>query len=362
MRLFQFLRIMRILFVFCLFFLYAWRNVIGDDREHVVTDKSPNSSNDARSAEIYFPHGFGNIPIASVEDYPRIHSTTPILDSGLSALWRPNLVGQPVEREWDFSNLINTDRSDFTDATTAVGKGVLYVENGYTYRHIKTSTFDFTRTSIPESLVRIGVTDALEFRLKWNGAIVLNYVDQQTGLRRTSDGGDDLLLSVKYEVWQQQNLLPMMTFVGGSTVPSGSGSITAGVVQPNAQLVFGWGIRRWLYLKVSSGVDFNRVSNPIQIVTTTPGETILVVEKDNVIEIHQSASLLFQVSKRLGGFAEWYALVDEKTSDTRPQNFLDTGLFMYLHPHLQADLKVGQQVGNSEIDHVFAGGGLSFRF
>ena len=285
-----------------LLFFYPWNCTLGDDSDQVFIEKTLDVSSKTSSAETYFPHGFGNIPIASVEDYPRVHSTKPILDRGFTALWRPNLVGQPVDREWDFSNLINTDRSDFTDATTAVGKGILYVENGYTFRHIKTTAFDFTRTSIPESLVRIGVTDALEFRLKWNGAIVLNYVDQQTGLRRTSDGGDDLLLSVKYEVWQQLNLLPMMTFVGGSTVPSGSGSITAGVVQPNAQFVLGWGIRRWLYLKVSSGVDFNRVSNPIQIVTTTPGETILVVEKDNVIEIHQSASLLFQVSKRLGGF------------------------------------------------------------
>jgi hypothetical protein len=129
-----------------------------------------------------------------------------------------------VPDEWDFYNLINTDRPDFTDATYSVGRGVSIIETGYTFR----KAFDHqenaeqSRRSLPEALVRYGLTDEFEVRLKWNGYVMSDLHDFNTGLRTQLFGGDDLITSIKYEVWQQDGALPMLTFLTGTTVPTGT--------------------------------------------------------------------------------------------------------------------------------------------
>ncbi len=90
----------------------------------------PPPSNETR----YLPEGNGWIVTSNPMEYPRI----PALDcddpSSVFYTYRANLFGIDVPDEWDFYNLISTDRPDFTDATFSVGTGVTIIETGYTYR------------------------------------------------------------------------------------------------------------------------------------------------------------------------------------------------------------------------------------
>lgn len=302
----------------------------------------------------------GKIPIAAIEEYPRI----PALDrqGGLFDTWRPNLLGVEVPVEWDFQNLINTDRPDFTDATFTVGEGVALLETGYTFRKSDAEELLLRRQQLPESLLRVGVTDELELRMKWNGHITTDIIDTTTNLHTTSVGGDDLQLGVKYEILQQDGWRPMLTFVGGAVIPTGTRGVSVNQVQPNAQFVFGWGIRRWLYLKGSTGVDFAKTADVTRVIEGSLQEGPLVIEEeDNISQWHQSLSLLFQVSPRVGGFAEWFSFFSNNAADNRASHYLDTGLYYYLTPNVQLDVRVGQQVSD-RIDTLFTGAGFSTRW
>ena len=311
--------------------------------------------------EKFYPEGNGRIPIAKVEDFPRIASFDVSDENRFWYTYRPNLLGAYVEPEWDFYNLINTDRPDFTDATFSAGKGVTIIESGYTFREISNQSLAIHKQQLPEVLTRVGLTDEFEIRMKWNGLVMTQTTDPVTGLSANQFGGDDLNLGFKYEIAQQNGLVPMFTFVGSTMVPSGTHGFSANQLQPTANLVYGWGLRRWLYLKMSTGVDFLRNSNPQLNVGTLQGSPITTRTFDNTSDWHQSASMLYQVSKRIGGFAEWYSFFRDNGQDNRAQHFIDTGTFIYLTQHLQLDARVGKQLSTTD-ENFFTGAGFSVRF
>ena len=122
------------------------------------------------------------------------------------------------------------------------------------------------------------------------------------------------------------------------------------------------GIRRWLYLKVSTGVDFVKTNDVTRIVEGSLQEGPLgIPQADNISQWHQSVSLLFQASKRAGGFVEWFSFFSNNSSDNRASNFIDTGLFIYVTPNIQLDVRVGERVSD-RVSSIFSGAGLSLRF
>src|SRR5262249_10342642 len=78
-------------------------------RENAIFAPPP-PSNEVR----YLPDGNGWIVVSNPMEYPRL----PALDcddpGSLFYTYRANLFGIDVPDEWDFYNLINTDRPDFT--------------------------------------------------------------------------------------------------------------------------------------------------------------------------------------------------------------------------------------------------------
>lgn len=302
----------------------------------------------------------GKIPVARIEDYPRI----PALDreGGLLDTWRPNLIDKEVPEEWDFQNLINTDRPDFTDATFSVGKDVAVLETGYTFRKTNNGDLNLERRQLPESLLRIGVTDEFEWRIKWNGYVWTKATDISTGLTQNSIGTDDLQLGFKYEIWQQEAWRPIMTFVGGFVVPSGTNGVSVNQVQPFANLAYGWGLRRWLYLKASTGVDFSKTNDITHVVSGSLQEGPLFQNlEENVSLWHQSVSLLYQASPRVGGFLEWFSFFTNNSADNRPNHYVDTGLYIYVTPNVQLDVRIGERISN-RADTLFTGAGFSTRW
>lgn len=70
---------------------------------------------------------------------------------------------EPIERPE--GGEIETDRDSFTPATTTAGRGRLIVESAYTFldnRRVKETH------SLPELVLRYGLTDRVELRLGWN--------------------------------------------------------------------------------------------------------------------------------------------------------------------------------------------------
>jgi hypothetical protein len=297
------------------------------------------------------PHHYPRIPFLDCDD-----------EESLFYTYRPNLAGRDVPVEWDFYNLIATDRPDFTDATFTVGRGVSYLETGFTFRRTVADELHVTRRQLPEALFRFGLTDELELRVRWNGYIMTDIDDRGTRLDRSDYGGDDLQLGFKYEVIQQDAWRPMVTFVGGLTVPSGTRNFSADQVQPFGNVVFGWGLRRWLYLKSMTGVDFVHTNDATRVIMGSEQEGPVAIDaSDHISAWHESVALLFQLNKHVGGYIEWFSFFSDNAADNRAAHYYDLGSYFYITPNVQFDIRFGQRI-SSRVDTIFTGAGFSTRW
>jgi hypothetical protein len=89
---------------------------------------------------------------------------------------------------------IATDRPAFSDTASLVPRGRIQIEGGYQFtydREGKKRTYDHL---FPETALRTGLTDWLEFRMKWNGYSLTETTDQFTtraGRRISRESHDD---------------------------------------------------------------------------------------------------------------------------------------------------------------------------
>jgi hypothetical protein len=305
--------------------------------------------------------GSPNVVVTDPAEYPRPE----ILENNdPSSFWyslRPNIFNVPVEPEWDFYNIINTDRPDFTDAVYSVGKGVTILETGYTYHKFSSAAQRLSTRQLPESLLRYGITNEFELRLKWPGYLMTDSRDPTTGAHTSTFGSQDIDVGFKYEIIQQRGWLPMTTLVSGIFLPTGSRGLSANRVQPHFNIVAGWGFRRWLYLKWQTGADFLNATTtqPISSVgSSVPAFTSIQTPQNSW---HDSLSLLTQWTKRVGAFHEWFLISGTGAGDTRAANYLDMGLYLYATPNIQFDARIGTRLSN-RVHETFTGVGFSGRW
>jgi hypothetical protein len=308
------------------------------------------------------PHwGTPNLPVADPADYPRPRS---LENNNPGSFWythRPNIFNVPVGDEWDFYNLINTDRPDFTDAVYSVGKGVTFSENGYTFHKIDDVHTHISTRQLPESLIRHGLTDEFELRIKWNGYLMTDIKDQATGAHDTNFGGQDLDLGFKWELLQQRSWRPMVTVVSGILVPTGTRGVSANQAEPHFNLLAGWGIRRWLYVKWQTGADFLNANNRSAVTTIPSAVPGFVTTRGTQNSWHESITILTQWTKRVGAFHEWFMISNKGMGDTRSQHFLDMGAYIYATPNVQFDIRIGTRVSD-RVNETFEGAGFSTRW
>lgn len=300
-----------------------------------------------------------NIKLVDPKDCPRVHALENDDPNSFFYTLRPNLFNIPVEDEWDWFNLINTDRSDFTDTPFSVGEGNVIMETGLTNTRVNTPDGHSTLRSLPESLFRIGISDDFELRAKWLGYQMLNEEDPKTGNTASTFGGSDLDAGFKWVIFHQKDWFPMTTLVAGALLPSGTNGFSGNSVQPHFNLVQGWAIRRYIFMKHQFGLDYLTEPNfSVNGPTGTSGP-FLAVTHPTVNSYHSSISCLYQATKHLGGFVEWYALYGPNQYTT---NFADTGIFFYLTPSIQFDCAIGTSIAAPDSNTLFTKAGFSTRW
>jgi len=228
---------------------------------------------------------------------------------------------------------INTDRPDFTDASSTVGLGVLQLETGYTF----TKASGTESHSWGEPMIRYGVlANWIELRMA-----VAPVTERST---TTRSGIEDLSLGVKLTLMQQDGLLPGLAVVPQMTVPTGSAKFSADRVLPGINLLYGWDLSDALSMDASTHLN-------------------LAVDDDarSYTEWAQSLSLGLSLTENLSSFFEWYALFPVSSATASTEHYLDVGLTYALSGDLQIDLRVGRGL-NDASDDYFVGTGLAFRF
>src|SRR5262249_60602656 len=120
-----------------------------------------------------------------------------------------------------------TDRPDFTEASSTVGRGLVQLESGYTYFRDKTGGVRTTLHSTPEALLRVGMfADWFEWRVGQN--LFSERVTVESGDTITTNGAGDLYLGVKLWLGEQKSCLPELGLILQMTVPTGTGALSAG--------------------------------------------------------------------------------------------------------------------------------------
>ncbi len=238
-----------------------------------------------------------------------------------------------------------TDRPDFTEASSTVGKGRVQLESGYTYIRDRSGGALNTLHSYPEALLRIGLfADWFELRLGQNfGNARSSSID---GVE-TSSGATDLYLGVKLGLTEQKGVFPEVALVLQSQLPSGSHEFTTGQTHPGANLLYGWDV--------------------IEDRLTLGGSTQANRALDDTGHAHvlfaQSLTVGYTLTERLGAYTEWFALFPSGAvaEDSGPEHYFNGGFTYRVTPNFQLDIRAGVGL-NERASDFFAGTGFAVRY
>ena len=239
---------------------------------------------------------------------------------------------------------IITDRPDFTEASSTVGKGVLQIESGYTYVRNKDPDDNSTLHSAGEVLFRYGVlANWLEFRLQ--ALPLFQTVSTGAGPTATDGGLADLYLGAKIGVTPQEGFWPEMAITPQMTVPSGQRAFTNNEVLPGVNWLYGWDVND--FLAIGASTQFNH---------RIDGGT-----GHKYTEWAQSITFNYTLAEKVGAYTEWFVLCPSGADSERVQHYMDGGVTYKLTPDVQFDVRAGYGLTGAASDY-FAGTGLSIRF
>lgn len=129
---------------------------------------------------------------------------------------------------------IVTDRPSFTNSPKVVGARMVQIEAGIATARDGTDAGTATRTSAPNTLVRLGMSARVEFRLEMEG-----WIRASSGRpgRDAESSASDLALAAEYQFARAEGLGVDLAVIAGATLPTG-GAASSGNADPFARLVW----------------------------------------------------------------------------------------------------------------------------
>jgi hypothetical protein len=285
----------------------------------------------------------GSGPSAQAQNAPALEWQP--RERGSKTLFEWVLGGQreekPNKKATEEDDRVDPDRPHFPEASTAVGKGRVVLESGYTFTKNGGS---FASHSYPEALLRAGMfADWFEFR------IGRNFIDQRQSVEEvmtTSRGAQDLYLGMKLALTEQKGILPQTAIIPQMSVPTGGSEITARRVLPGVNVDLSWEI-----VKDSFGIELLIANNMTQDDEHNIGH-----------ELATGFTGVFQLTKKLEAFAEWDAFYPTgPIRSSGPQHYAVGGLVYFVTPNFAVDTRVGFGL-NSHSNNFLAGAGFTARY
>ena len=233
------------------------------------------------------------------------------------------------------SDEIETDRPDFTEASSTVSAGVTQLESGYTYTNQGQGSENH---SFPEALLRVGLfRDFFELRLAANFT---------SANRPDSSGADDLYLGTKLALSKQQGITPEMAVILQADVPTGGRNVSSKTPLPGVNLLYGWDLVDGLTFGGSSQLN-RRIDNT----------------NADFPEYAQSATFGLNFGGGFGGYCEWFALMPlgGLGGSRAATHYLNGGPTWKITKDIQLDVRAGFGL-NASSDNFFSGAGASFRW
>ncbi len=227
---------------------------------------------------------------------------------------------------------IETDRPDFTEASSLVSPGRVQLELGVTSSHARGQGAPL-HYSWPEALLRVGLADRLELRVGQS----LASIDDRTSEPFTAFG--DLYAGVKLGVAEQNGAIPQLAIMMQATVPTGHARLTADKFLPGGAILAGWDTEG--ALSYAAGVQLNK-------------------SEVEGMEAAPSVAVGLALTASLKAYGEWFAIAPVGTDLVRTAHYVNGGMALLLTNDVQLDGRIGFGL-NDAADRVFFGLGLSIR-
>jgi hypothetical protein len=244
---------------------------------------------------------------------------------------------------------IETDRDSFTPATTTAGVRRLIVEAAYSFvdnRGIKETH------SVPELILRYGLTDRVELRLGWNYEVG-GVGNSTTGADATADDPTaerasilreyTLAYGAKVRVTDQDRWVPQTAVILQGFTPTGGSAGSSPATQLIATGIAGWELpRRW---KLDAAVRYGTASE----------------EGDHFHTWAPSAVLRVPLGERWVAHAEYFGLFSTGREQNITKHFVSPGLHYLVTPDLEVGVRVGWGL-NDQSARFFSNAGVGWRY
>jgi hypothetical protein len=232
-----------------------------------------------------------------------------------------------------------TDRPDFTEASSTVGRGVTQFEIGYTYFSDEANGTRTDSHSYPEALLRQGLfRDWFELRIAYNAGSVNDGI-------ATINGSEDLYVGAKIGLTPQRGLLPEMAIIPQATLDTGSAGFTDGESLFGTNWVYSWELSDSVSLAGST--QFNRAIDG--------------GSANEYTQWAQSIALGKGITDEIGCYLEWYAFFPDNADTDGVEHYLNGGFSYLISDNIQWDIRAGLGLNDGAQDFL-AGTGLSIRF
>ncbi len=224
---------------------------------------------------------------------------------------------------------IFTGRPSFSTGPSAVPVGRIQFEFGYTYTDRAGGRVGGQHTA-PNTLIRFGIFDKMEFRLSSGG-----YIWRDPG----KDGTDAVRIGAKITIRDQEGWVPKMAVQPSFKLPVGSAS-ESNDVDPLVQLVAAWKLSERLSLLMNANIGS------------------VTDDKDDTESMFAYSTYLGRsLTDELGVFVEYFGIFP---GDDKGAHNVDMGATYLLTDNLQLDAAVGFGL-NDTADDFSATAGFSFR-
>lgn len=256
-------------------------------------------------------------------------------------------LGHVRSRRDPFDERIETDRHDFTQSTKLVGRSVAQVEAGYTYfYHDENAEIEQSHT-LPEMLGRIGLTEDIEFRIRWTYA--WGFVDEGDNV----DSAEDLRWAFKLAATEQESWIPESALEVRFTGPAGGSAFSTERVEFGLDYIYGWGLAEGWELTGSTGFGTNAL-----------GDFGLVPEEppsDRFIIWTQSVALSTELTERSTLYNEFYGIFSHALADGYSIVVFNMGVDYFMTDNFVLDFRAGIGL-TPDADDFFSGIGGGYRF
>lgn len=227
------------------------------------------------------------------------------------------ILALPAARADD--DVINPDRPNVANSSQVVGNGRVQLETGLQWDRQR-DTDAHVRTLTTPTLLRIGLSDALELRVETAGRTIAHASDPATGAHTASADWADGAAGVKWHLVDQDGMRPSVGLIAEAALPTGSRTVRGTGLRPFLNVPAEWDLGHDWSLGLMPGVGRD-------------GDDAGARYTYGVF----AASLGKAFSERLHGFAELAAPRIARAAHGGSQTVVDTGASWLLSRDCQLD-------------------------